>query len=53
MGGLVDAGTTWQDYLGSGASSETDLAGRKRLVGDCLDIGCYEYFCDGFMMLFR
>ena len=53
MGGLVDAGTTWQDYLGSGASSETDLAGRKRLVGDCLDIGCYEYFRDGFMMLFR
>ena len=53
MGGLVDAGTTWQDYLGSGASSETDLAGRKRLVGDRLDIGCYEYFREGFIMLFR
>ena len=52
-GCLIDAGTTWLDYLGYGAASATDLAGRKRLVGDRLDIGCYEYFHNGFSISFR
>ena len=41
-GVLVDGGTSWADYLGSGALSATDLAGNVRKVGTSLDIGCYE-----------
>ena len=41
-GVLVDGGTSWEDYLGYGALSATDLAGKARKVGTSLDIGCYE-----------
>ncbi|MCR5752893.1 MAG: PKD domain-containing protein [Kiritimatiellae bacterium] len=41
-GVLVNAGTSWADYLGDGGRSETDLAGKPRLKSGRLDIGCYE-----------
>ena len=41
-GVLENAGTTWNDYLGSGAVSETDLEGKPRRIGPRLDVGCYE-----------
>ena len=41
-GFLVDGGTNWEDYLGYGALSATDLAGTPRKRGKSLDIGCYE-----------
>ena len=39
---LAKGGTSWSDYLGSGALSETDLVGRARRIGRVLDIGCYK-----------
>ena len=39
---LFDAGTSRSDYLAYGAISIFDLAGAKRSMGACLDIGCYE-----------
>ena len=39
---LFDAGTSRSDYLAYGAISKFDLAGAKRSMGACLDIGCYE-----------
>ena len=39
---LIDNGTSWSDYLATGASSTTDLAGMPRSDGVALDIGCYE-----------
>ena len=41
-GALVDAGTSWDDYLSYGAMSATDLAGNARVLRRLLDIGCYE-----------
>jgi len=41
-GVLFDAGTSRSDYLAYGAISIFDLAGAKRSMGACLDIGCYE-----------
>ena len=39
---LFDAGTSRSDYLAYGAISIFDLAGAKRSMGACLDIGCLE-----------
>lgn len=45
---LVDAGTSWEEYAETyGASSATDVAGKRRLRGERLDIGCHEYFDPG------
>ena len=38
----MNAGTSWDDYLGYGAHSETDFAGNVRCKGSTLDIGCFE-----------
>ena len=48
-GVLENAGTTWNDYLGSGAVSETDLEGKPRRFGPRLAVGCYE--CDAAVTL--
>ena len=42
-GVLVNAATTWSDYLSYGAVSTLDLAGAARLNDGGLDIGCYEF----------
>ena len=52
-GVLVDAGTSWDNYLGYDALSATDLAGKARLNGNRLDIGCYESDNVCTMVLFR
>ena len=39
---LTKGGTTWDDYLGYGARSETDLDGNPRRNGRVADIGCYS-----------
>lgn len=39
---LINAGTTWEAYLASGATSTTDLLGGARLNSRRLDIGCLE-----------
>ncbi len=45
---LVDEGTSWEEYEETyGASSATDVAGKRRLRGERLDIGCHEYFDPG------
>ena len=41
-GALVDAGTSWEDYLSFGAMSAADLLGNARVLHKLLDIGCYE-----------
>jgi hypothetical protein len=51
-GVLVNGGTTWTDYRSYGAESESDLAGKNRLNGQYLDIGCYETE-SGFSVILR
>jgi hypothetical protein len=38
---LAKGGTNWDDYLGYGARSDTDLDGKSRRNGRGLDIGCF------------
>lgn len=44
IGGAVDKGTNLGWTLGS---AQTDLAGKKRILGEAVDIGCYEYESTG------
>ena len=48
---LKGAGTKKDDYLGYGATSETDLIGT--LWGKTLDIGCYAAKAAGLMLILR
>lgn len=51
---LCDGGTTWEEYSTTyGASSTTDLALRRRLSGENLDIGCYEFAPSGMFVIVR
>ena len=46
--GLTDAG-----YPRVGSESETDLVGKKRVLGAAIDIGCCEHRPQGLMMLLK
>ena len=50
---LINAGTKWDEYLGIGATSTTDLCGGERLLGRRVDIGCLENLKLGLMLFVR
>ena len=47
---LINGGTKWDEYLGLGATSTTDLCGGARLLGRRIDIGCLENLGLGLML---